>query len=208
MQTAPSKRKTTLLPFFSSRVDVLHVADEYPVVLPLHLEHLVLDGLEVELCLLVGHELLHGEVVLLQVRELLLEVDQLDVGLVLGQLTLEKKEIYRAFSRYRACHNEWQCNRSWSLLLLYSRTVELAFIVARSVSHGKERRGCFIVVGSLKMNWSLCRDCLALLLDPHTAKTKLMESSITISSGQKPTTKKKPQLNNPILLFGRREKML
>ena len=36
--------------------------------------------------------------------------------------------------RYRACHYEWQCNRSCSLLLLLcSRMVELSFIVARSV---------------------------------------------------------------------------
>ena len=50
---------------------------------------LVLDGLEVELCLSVGHELGEREVVLLEVRPLLLQVRQLHVCLVVGQLLLQ-----------------------------------------------------------------------------------------------------------------------
>ena len=51
---------------------------------------LVLDGLEVELCLSVGHELGEREVVLLEVRPLLLQVRQLHVRLVVGQLLLQR----------------------------------------------------------------------------------------------------------------------
>ena len=59
------------------RRQVLDVFDEHPVVGPLHLQHLVLDQLEVHLGLFGGDELLDGEVVLLQVGPLLLQVVQL-----------------------------------------------------------------------------------------------------------------------------------
>ena len=59
------------------------------VVLPLQLEHPVLDGLKVGLCLLVADELADGEVVLLQNLPLALQVGQLHVRLVVVQRLLE-----------------------------------------------------------------------------------------------------------------------
>ena len=50
---------------------------------------LVLDGLEVELCLPVGDELSEGEVVLLEMGPLLLQVRQLHVRLVVRKLLLQ-----------------------------------------------------------------------------------------------------------------------
>ena len=57
------------------------------VVLPLDPHDFALDRLYVELCLLVSNILGYGKVVLLQVAPLLLQVVELDVGLVLSQLS-------------------------------------------------------------------------------------------------------------------------